>query len=72
MKEINVLALAKGHERYIFLYDDKHRIDTLQTFGRFAGNPDLSFTWYDAANLSQKIRRKKPTNRIKKKFNTGM
>jgi hypothetical protein len=24
--------------------------------GRFASNPNLSFTWYDAAVLSQKIR----------------
>ena len=25
--------------------------------GRYASNPELSFTWYDAAVLSQKIRR---------------
>jgi hypothetical protein len=24
--------------------------------GRYASNPELSFTWYDAAVLSQKIR----------------
>jgi hypothetical protein len=24
--------------------------------GRFASNPELSFTWYDAAVLSQKVR----------------
>ncbi len=55
-KDINVLALVKGTERYIFLYDDTNRAETLRTLGRYASNPDLSFTWYDAAVLSQKIR----------------
>jgi len=54
--DINVLALVKGEERYIFLYDDSSRAETLRTLGRYASNPELSFTWYDAAVLSQKIR----------------
>ena len=55
-KDINVLALVKGSERYVFLYDDQNRAETLRTLGRYASNPDLSFTWYDAAVLSQKVR----------------
>lgn len=55
-QDINVLALVKGEERYIFLYDDEHRSDALRTLGRFASNPELSFSWYDAAVLSQRIR----------------
>ncbi len=55
-QDINVLALIKGSERYVFLYDDQSRAETLRTLGRFASNPELSFTWYDAAVLSQKIR----------------
>jgi hypothetical protein len=55
-QEVNVLALMKGGERYVFLYDDNNRAETLRTLGRYASNPDLSFTWYDAAVLSQKIR----------------
>ena len=55
-QEINVLALVKGAERYVFLYDDASRAETLRTLGRYASNPELSFTWYDAAVLSQKIR----------------
>ena len=54
--DINVLALVKGKERYIFLYDDSHRAEALRMLGRHASNPELSFTWYDAAVLSQKIR----------------
>jgi hypothetical protein len=55
-QDINVLALVKGEERYVFLYDDSSRAATLRTLGRFASNPELSFSWYDAAVLSQKIR----------------
>jgi hypothetical protein len=55
-QDINVLALVKGEERYVFLYDDNNRAATLRTLGRYASNPELSFTWYDAAVLSQKIR----------------
>lgn len=55
-QDINVLALVKGAERYVFLYDDSSRAEALRVLGRYASNPDLSFTWYDAAVLSQKIR----------------
>jgi hypothetical protein len=54
--EINVLALVKGNERYVFLFDDDNRTETLRQIGRYAANSELSFTWYDAAVMSQKIR----------------
>ncbi len=53
---INVLALLKGEERYVFLYDDRSTDQVLQTLGRYAADPELSFTWYDAAVLSQRVR----------------
>jgi hypothetical protein len=55
---VNILALVKDAERYVFIYDDDSRAETLRTLGRFASNPDLSFTWYDAAVLSGKVRPK--------------
>lgn len=55
-QDINVLALVKGEERYVFLYNESNRAETLRALGRFASNPELSFTWYDAAVLSQRIR----------------
>ncbi len=55
-KEINVLALVKGEERYVFLYDDASRVETLRMLGRYAADPQLSFSWYDAAVMSKKIR----------------
>ena len=62
-QDINVLALVKGNERYIFLYDDASRSETLRTLGRYASNSELSFTWYDAAVLSQKIRQEERQQR---------
>jgi hypothetical protein len=67
-QDINVLALVKGSERYVFLYDDASRSETLRVLGRYASNPELSFNWYDAAVLSQKIRQESqkavPTRRF--------
>lgn len=55
-KEVNVLGMVKGEERYIFLYDDDHRTAVLRMFGRYAADPQLSFTWYDAAVLCKRVR----------------
>lgn len=59
-QDINVLALVKGVERYVFLYDNNKdsKAECLRQLGRFASNPELSFTWYDAAVLSQRVREK--------------
>ena len=65
-RDINVIALVKGGERYVFLYDDDSRAEALKTLGRYAANPDLSFSWYDAAVLGQKVRMNTPrTNRLR-------
>ena len=68
-EDINVLALVKGTERYVFLYDDTSRAETLRTLGRYASNPALSFTWYDAAVLSQKIRQECHKHSQGRRFN---
>jgi len=67
-QDINVLALVKGSERYVFLYDDESRAETLRVLGRYASNPELSFTWYDAAVLSQKIRQESQRSNVHKRF----
>jgi len=67
-QDINVLALVKGTERYVFLYDDESRAETLRVLGRFASNPELSFTWYDAAVLSQKIRQETQKTALNRRF----
>jgi hypothetical protein len=54
--EVSVVAVARGNDQYIFVFDDRTRTDALRMLGRFAADPELSFSWYDAAILSQKIR----------------
>ncbi len=55
-KHLYVLALDKGAEHYVFIYDHASRSRLLRTLEMFASNPDLSFTWQEAAILSQKVR----------------
>jgi hypothetical protein len=54
---VNVLALVKRSEKYIFLYDDESCHSILEKLKEYASNKDLSFSWYDADVLSQKVRR---------------
>lgn len=56
-RSMNVLALVKDSERFVFLYDDQSIGTLLQTLGKYAADKSLSFTWYDAAVLSQKVRK---------------
>ena len=53
-REFNVLALIKGEERYVYVYDDVSRAPLLETFRVHAADPDLSLNWFDAAVLAQK------------------
>ena len=55
-RELNVLALLKGNERYVFVYDDDSRDALIDTFRDQAADPRLSFTWFDASLLTQKAR----------------
>lgn len=56
-EDLQVVALIKGKERYVFMYHDDHagRLRLLTHLGIFAANPDLSFTWKDAAVLAKKV-----------------
>lgn len=62
-QDINVIALIKAKEKYIFLYNDENRDALLRVLGRFASDPDLSFTWYDVGVLSQKIRQQEEADK---------
>jgi hypothetical protein len=64
-REKNYIVYQKGDERYVFVYDDAGMQDTLRTLGKFASDPSLSFSWFDAATLSQKIRQMKDQETFK-------
>ena len=50
------IALQKGRETYIFRFDDASHRAFLKVLGRFAADPNVSFSWYDAAVLCKKAR----------------
>jgi hypothetical protein len=53
-RELNVLALHKGTEHYLFLYDDGSLPNLVDAFRQFASDQDLSFNWFDAAVMAEK------------------
>lgn len=54
--EFNVLALIKGEERYVYLYDDASRRTLIDSFRDQAADPEVSLTWFDALVLTKKAR----------------
>ena len=63
-REVNVLALVKSGERFVFLYDSESVDTLLEQLGQQAADPELSFTWYDAAVLSQRVRKMREQSQI--------
>lgn len=53
-REYNVLALIKGEEKYVYVYDDGSRESLIETFHEHAAHPELNLNWFDAAVLTQK------------------
>jgi hypothetical protein len=53
-QEFNVLALVKGDEHYVYVYDDESGPALLEAIQAHAGEPDLSLNWFDASVLTQK------------------
>jgi hypothetical protein len=55
-QEFNVLALMKGQEHYIFVYDDDSRQRLIDALRDQAADPALNLNWFDVAVLTQKAR----------------
>lgn len=56
-RAVNVLAIVKDTQRYVFLFDDASYDELLRQLGEAAADEELNFSWYDAALLSQRVRR---------------
>ena len=52
--ELNVLALVKGREHYIYLYEDESRMELVRAIRVQAADPDLTLSWFDAAVLTER------------------
>lgn len=71
-QEFNVIALIKGAERYVYVYDDASRNPLLDCFEAQAADPALSLNWYDAAVLTRKAKeqgsRERPAEELAPRF----
>ena len=47
--ELSVLALIRGKERFVYVYDDESREDLVDAIRAQAASPAVSLSWYDAA-----------------------
>jgi hypothetical protein len=54
--ELNVLALFKGEERFIFVYDDLSRDHVISAIRDAAADPRVAINWSDAAVLTDRAR----------------
>ncbi len=55
-RDLNVLALFKGDERYFFVYDDDSRDALVDDIRHKAADPDVALSWFDAAVLTERVR----------------
>ncbi len=55
-QELNVLALIKGIERFIFVYDDDSKSVLIDDIRDKAADPSVSLNWFDAAVLTERVR----------------
>lgn len=56
---MNFLCFVKGEERYIFVFDNANKVEIMRQLGVFAANPELSFTWHDAAFVTWHVKNTK-------------
>ena len=54
--DVNVLALVKGQERYVYVYDDGSHDALIDAVRDHAADPRLTLSWFDASVLTRKAR----------------
>lgn len=54
--ELSVLALIRGQERFVYVYDDNSREDLIEAIRAQAADPAVHLSWYDAAVLVERAR----------------
>ena len=55
-QELNVLALIKGDERFIFVYDDESKESLIDDIRHSAADPAVALNWFDATVLTERVR----------------
>lgn len=54
--DLNVLALFKGRDRFIFVYDDESLTDLLDHLRDTAADPGTVVNWFDASVLTDRAK----------------
>jgi len=54
-REMNIVAMAKAGERYVFVFDDNSYEAVLEVLERYARDERLSLTEADAALIRERI-----------------
>lgn len=54
--DLNVLALFKGRERFIYVYDDESLTDLLDHLRDTAADPGTVVNWFDASVLTDRAK----------------
>ena len=50
------VSIIRGGQHYVFLYTPATARDVIRVFARFAADPELAFTWHDAATLTKRVK----------------
>jgi hypothetical protein len=58
--ELSVLALIKGRERFVYVYDDASRERLIDAIRDQAADPKVALSWFDAAALTDRARQQAP------------
>ena len=54
--ELHVLALFRGKEKYLYVYDDESLCELIESIRMQVADTKLSLSWYDAAVLAERAR----------------
>lgn len=55
MNDRMVVAVAKGRDRYVWIYDDEHTDEFCRSVLMAASNPQLNFDWDDVERVGRAI-----------------
>jgi len=55
-QELNVLALIKGDERFLFVYSDDSKDALIADIRDKAADPAVALNWFDAAVLTERVK----------------
>jgi len=55
-KDFHVLALVKGEHQFVYIFDEMGWDDLVETLCQQAEDPDIEFSWFDAALLSHRAK----------------